>query len=209
VDLDGWREPRHSDTGAGSNRAAADGEGAGNKGDHQQHQGSSDDEPDPALTISEGEPAGAWEYREPDGSTIVYDPSWWYTVTHGQRTWRLIIGCARRYVHQAERDLVTIFKPFNRRRRDTSQPTLFPWVTFVRTDLGVYGAVILDPAHPKSQLKEDASLPEDYTGLRVLPASRLFAHMQKPHTLRLVVEGDDYPAMITHAFRLASLRKRL
>ncbi len=91
------------------------------------------------------------------------------------------------------------------RTKDVTQLTAY--VSFARDDRGTFAAIIPNPVHPRSSLKEGDPIPPHLVSAVVIRNDKLFDSVKQGPALRLVVQPDDEIAMVEHGVWVASLRK--
>lgn len=144
-------------------------------------------------------------YRWPDGKIEEYDNCHWYQVTGPQGSVRVLFTETQRPVFGAKLKRYIVFGQLG----SQASKTLYPFTEFVQTKDGNFAAVIPDPQRPRAAIKDPGSLPARFKDARVEKTHDLFDGVVGGESLRLVVPSDDVEAMISHAYWVAALRKRL
>lgn len=162
--------------------------------------------PAASITVTGGADAGPWTHDWP-GEPAPQDffASRLYEVIGPDGTAQVRVARCTRPAWGRERERAVVF----RHQGGPDSRTYYQWTEFVETDDGRFAAVIPNPEHPRTLLREGGLLPDHVHAAHVARSDELFRSIRSGASLRYVVDREDEVLMIEHGYWAAVLRHRI
>jgi hypothetical protein len=158
------------------------------------------------ITVTGGTDAGPWAHHWPgEPAPQGFFASRLYGVLGPDGTAQVRVARCTRPAWGRERERAVVFK----HQGGPDSRTYYQWTEFVETDDGRFAAVIPNPEHPRTLLREGGVLPDHVRPAHVARSDRLFGSIRSGASLRYIVDREDEVSMIEHGYWVAVLRHRI